>query len=235
MPPFEEIIRRNLDSIRRRIAEAAERSGRAADAVRLIAVTKYVGLDEIRALHAAGCRDFGESRPQDLWEKVEMLRDLPLNWHLIGHLQRNKVRRTLPLVSLLHSGDSLAVLEAVNRLGGEIDRHFNVLIEVNISGDENKHGFRAAEVAEALPRIAEMNNVSVKGLMAMASREGGIAQARKDFENVRALRERLVEQDVKRIGLSELSMGMSDDFEAAIEQGATMVRIGSALFEESTA
>lgn len=233
--PLVETIRRNLDSIRQRIAEASVRSGRSVDAVRLIAVTKYVGLDEIRALYAAGCRDFGESRPQDLWQKAEILRDLPLNWHLIGHLQRNKIRRTLPLVSLLHSGDSLAVLEAVNRLGGEIDRRFDVLIEVNISGDETKHGFRAEQVAEALPRIAEMKNVSVKGLMAMASRAGGIAQAREDFENMRVLREQLSEQAVERISLAELSMGMSDDFEAAIEQGSTMVRIGSALFEESTA
>jgi pyridoxal phosphate enzyme (YggS family) len=233
MPVSIESIARNVERIRTRIADAAAESGRDASDVRLIAVSKYVGADEIRALHQAGCTMLGESRPQALWEKAAALEDLDLQWHFIGNLQRNKVRRTMPLVTLLHAGDSVRLLQTIENLGEELDRDFDVLLEVNISGDETKHGFTSESIESSLGEIASLNRVHVKGLMAMASLSGGASQANHDFEALRILRDRLQLNAPDAIELTELSMGMSGDFEAAIRHGSTMVRVGSALFEES--
>lgn len=233
MPVSIESIARNVERVQSRIADAAAASGRKASDVRLIAVSKYVGADEIRALHQVNCKMLGESRPQALWEKAAALEDLDLQWHFIGNLQRNKVRRTMPLVTLLHAGDSVRLLNAIQNLGDELDRDFNVLLEVNISGDETKHGFAPDKIESSLEEIASLNRVHIKGLMAMASLSGGTSQANLDFEAMRLLRDRLQSNAPDTIELTELSMGMSGDFEAAIQHGSTMVRVGSALFEES--
>jgi pyridoxal phosphate enzyme (YggS family) len=146
-------------------------------------------------------------------------------------LQRNKTRRTLPLVTLLHSGDSLRLLHELNAEAALLDRQVDVLLEVNISGEEAKHGFAPTELAVALPAVAEFSALQIRGLMAMAALEGGPDRARRDFAALRELRDRLLRECPPNIELSELSMGMSDDFAEAIEEGATIVRIGSALFE----
>jgi pyridoxal phosphate enzyme (YggS family) len=226
------VFKQKVDRVLAEISAACLAAGRAPDEVKLIAVSKYVGATEIRQLYQAGCRDFGESRPQALWEKAEALSDLQINWHFIGHLQRNKLRRTLPLIDLLHSGDSLRLLRAVSEFGVETDREFPVLLEVNVSGDASKHGFAADELRIAIPEIAALPNLKVKGLMGMSSLAGGLPQAAIDFETLYLLRERLRQIAPENLELSELSMGMSDDFRAAISHGATMVRIGSALTEE---
>src|SRR5262249_9899568 len=153
-------------------AEAARHSGREPDAVTLVAVTKYVDVDATRALIEVGCRDLGESRPQELWSKAAALEslsthDAPLRWHMIGHLQRNKVARTLPLVSLIHSGDSLRILEALNSAAVETARKLPVLLEVNISGDATKHGFAPTEIEPLLDTLAANTSLDVRGLMAM--------------------------------------------------------------------
>lgn len=231
MSQHAERIVENVARVRQRIADAAQRAGRAADTVRLVAVTKYVGPDEIRALALAGCTDIGESRPQDLWRKVEQLSDVAIRWHLIGHLQRNKARRTLPRVSLIHSADSLRLLETLNELAVESARHVPVLLEVNISGDDTKGGFVPHEMASLLPRISELPHLEVCGLMTIASRTGGREQARRDFAKLRELRDDLRPECSPDVTLEELSMGMSDDFDIAIEEGATIIRVGSALFE----
>jgi pyridoxal phosphate enzyme (YggS family) len=230
----------NLSRVRQRIAEAARRSGRTSDAVTLVAVTKYVSLDILRELIAAGCHDLGEARPQELRKKAAALSELaenqtgnrpPVRWHLIGHLQRNKVEATLPLVSLVHSADSLRLLEAIEVSAAGQRRCAEVLLEINVSGDETKRGFSPAEVAGLLPRVATLAHVSVHGLMCMAAREGDDTVARQNFATLRKLRDQLETQRPENISLTELSMGMSGDFEIAIEQGATIVRVGSALYE----
>lgn len=221
----------NLASIQERIATAAQRSGRSADAVKMVAVTKYVSAEIIRELVAAGCHNLGESRPQALWDKAAALIDQSVNWHLIGHLQRNKVERTLPLVALVHSGDSLRLVKSINEANRHAGRKTPVLLEVNISGDTTKHGFAPAEIEPNLPALAEFSHVEICGLMGMASLEGDLNQARREFASLRQLRDCLQRVAPPAIRLDELSMGMSGDFEAAIEVGATIVRIGSALFQ----
>jgi hypothetical protein len=228
-----ENIAANLSRIRERIAAAAVRSGRSAEAVTLVAVTKSVGVHEIAALVAAGCRDIGESRPQDLWLKHAALAptDRSIRWHLVGHLQRNKVRRTLPMVEWIHSVDSVRLLNEIESESEKLKVSPKVLLEVNVSGDATKHGFRPEEVAPVLATLATLKRAQVRGLMAMAALEGGAPAARRDFAALRELRDRAAPFCPANVALAELSMGMSGDFEIAIEEGATMVRVGSALFE----
>ena len=226
-----ERIANNLAGIRQRIHEAAQRSGRRGDQITLVAVTKYVSTSIVQHLLSAGCYDLGESRPQQLWEKAAKLDAKQIRWHQIGHLQRNKLDRTLPLLSLLHSADSERLLNAISRWCVERSTTLPVLVEVNVSGDQTKHGFSPAEVAVALTKCQEMSGIEVCGLMTMAARIGGAERARRDFSSLRALRDQLQNELAPDLCLDELSMGMSGDFEAAIEEGATIVRVGSALFE----
>lgn len=228
--PFVARIADNLSEIRRRIAAAA-RSSRPPESVKLVAVTKYIEVSVIRELVAADCRDLGESRPQELWAKAAELSDPSITWHLIGHLQRNKIDRTLPLVSLIHSADSLRLITAIDQAATVLDRVIPVLLEVNISGDRTKHGFTPDEMESRLVDIVGFDRVQVRGLMAMAGREGDPDSARRDFVRLRELRDQLRRKLPDGMSLDELSMGMSGDFEAAVEEGATIVRIGSALFE----
>jgi PLP dependent protein len=240
----------NLAEVRGCIAEAARRSGRSPDEVTLVAVTKYVSSDLAQQLVAAGCHDLGENRPQELWAKAEALKHMAtptagakatevrpstdaslVRWHLIGHLQRNKIARTLPWVALIHSVDSLRLLEAIDQAAASLRHRISVLLEVNISGDASKHGFQPGAIEPLLLRIAALSWLEPRGLMGMASREGDLTHARREFGALRELRDRLQRVAPPNMKLDELSMGMSGDYEAAIEEGATLVRIGSALFE----
>ncbi len=221
----------NLAHVCSRIDAAARRSGRAAADVTLVAVTKYVPLEYAIAVVDAGCLDLGESRPQQLWERAAALADRGLRWHLVGHLQRNKVRRTLPLVHLLQSIDSGRLVETVEAEAASLGRTVDVLLEVNVSGDAAKTGLPPDEVEAVLAQAAALPHVAVRGLMGMAGREGDDEAARADFSHLRSLRDRLRERFAPRVSLDQLSMGMSGDFEIAIEEGATIVRLGSILFE----
>jgi pyridoxal phosphate enzyme (YggS family) len=227
----EAIIAANLQRVREQIADAAQRAGRQPEETTLVGVTKYVDAAAAQALFDAGCHDLGESRPQSLWEKAESLVGLPIRWHMIGHLQRNKVKRTLPFVTLLHAGDSLRLLEAVDVEAAALGLVVDVLLEVNISGDISKHGFRPDELRAAFPQIAALGNLKVRGLMTMAALEGGPQRARRDFAALRELRDTLQQDCPPSMQLQDLSMGMSEDFVEAIQEGATIVRIGSALWE----
>ena len=224
-------IRENVASVQGKMAEAARRSGRTPEAVRLVAVTKSAGEAEVRALVEAGCLVLGESRPQQLWDKAARLADLPVRWHLVGHLQRNKVRRTLPLIEMLQSVDSATLAAAVDRSAAELLLRVPVLLEVNVSGEAAKHGFAPDAVAPCLDELARLEHVEVRGLMCMAALEGGLPAARRDFAALRRLSDRLRASCPEGIRLDDLSMGMSGDYEVAIEEGATLVRVGSALFE----
>jgi PLP dependent protein len=221
----------NLSEVRGRIAAAARRGGRAADDVTLVAVTKSVPAAIDRELVMLGCRDLGESRPQELWAKAEALAELPIRWHFIGHLQRNKVERTLPLVSLVHSADSPRIIAAIDQAAAASGRVVPLLLEVNISGEQSKHGFTPDSLAQCLSDAAALPHIQIRGLMAMAALAGGPERARRDCRALRELRDRLRELETPGVSLDELSMGMSGDFEAAVEEGATLVRVGSALFE----
>jgi pyridoxal phosphate enzyme (YggS family) len=224
-------IAANLANIRERIAAAAKRSGRSADAVTLVAVTKYVDAATAGQLLQAGCSDLGEARPQELWSKAAAIADSDIRWHLVGHLQTNKVRRTLPLVALIHSVDSVKLLEVINSEAGALEHRIPVLLEVNVSGDTAKHGFQPTDVAKVLDRISTWPQVQMRGLMCMAALDGGLDVARRNFATLRDLRDKLATHCPPTLSLTELSMGMSGDFEVAIEEGATIVRVGSALFD----
>ena len=221
----------NVAAVRQRICDAAAKSGRSEAEVRLVAVTKYVDVATSKFLIQAGCQELGESRPQQLWEKAEELKSTDVQWHLIGHLQRNKIRRTLPIVSLIHSIDSESTLKSVDRIAQELDITSNVLLEVNVSGDESKHGLESQNVLPLLDASASLSNVRICGLMTMAAQEGGNDVARRNFFDLRELRDSLLPKLSDNVSLHELSMGMSNDFDIAIEEGATIVRIGSILFE----
>ena len=226
----------NLAAVRERIAEACRRAGRPPGDVRLVGVTKYVSAELAAALVAAGCHDLAESRPQSLWAKAEALAGVapPPRWHLVGHLQRNKVRRTLGHVSLLHSLDSQRLLEVLGAEARHQGRPCDVLVEVNIAGDPGRTGLRGDEVAPLLAAAAGCGHVRVRGLMGMAGVPEGpeaAGLARTQFAALRELRDRLRAEAPPTVALDELSMGMSGDFEEGILEGATMVRVGSALWE----
>ena len=228
VPSADELRRRcgeNLAALETRIAAVCQRAGRGVGEVTLIGVTKYVGADLTRMLVECGCRELAESRPQQVWDKAAALADLAPRWHLVGHLQRNKVRRTLPVVSLVHTLDSLRLLTAIEAEAAVAGRPCDVLVEVNLTADPERSGCPEAEVPAAA------SHVRLRGLMGMASHpDSAAADARRDFARLREMRDRLA-HDVPPEMLRELSMGMSGDFVEAILEGSTMVRIGSALFE----
>jgi pyridoxal phosphate enzyme (YggS family) len=222
----------NLQSVLERIKSAAEKSGRSASSVQLIAITKYVDSDAARQLVLDGCWRLGESRPQDLWQKAQRLSDLNIQWHLVGHLQRNKVKRTIDVAELIHSVDSPRLLMAIDEAARGRSRTVDVLLEINISGESAKHGLAADQLPGLLDLAAGLANIRVSGLMCMAALGAAEDQTRRQFARLRRLKEQFADRNSQNIQLKELSMGMSGDFEAAIAEGATMVRIGSLLFQD---
>ena len=220
-------LRENLESVQSAIADAARRSGRPANAVRLLAVTKRRSLDHIRSLHELGVRDFGENYPQELWEKAAALPELA--WHLIGHLQGKKVARTLPLVRMIHGVDSLKLLKALDAIAATLPNPPEVLLQINVSGEESKYGWSIDGLFADLPAIRECRSIPIVGLMTMAPFGTDAASARPTFVLLRETANRFAER--ADLFLPHLSMGMSNDFVTAIEEGATIVRVGSALFE----
>ena len=226
-------IAANLASVHERVAEACRRAGRDPATVTVVGVTKYVDAATARLVHAAGCRDLAESRPQALWAKAEALADLepPPRWHLVGHLQRIKIRRTLATGAVIHTLDSLRLLEAIDAESAALGRPSEVLVEVNLAGDPGRTGASEAEAAALVAAAAGCRSVRLRGLMGMASvPDGDPAAARREFARLRELRDAFAASLPGGDGLRELSMGMSGDYEAAILEGATMIRIGSALF-----
>jgi PLP dependent protein len=235
-------IAENFLRVRERIARAAESAGRKADEIMLVGVTKYVGAQQATELAAAGCTDLGESRPQEIWGKAAAMSSeragpssaTPVHWHLIGHLQRNKVARTLPLVSLIHSVDSERLMAEINDAcmkAGDSKPTVSVLLEVNTSGESAKHGLAPDEVEPILRAAPKYPYALIQGLMTMAALEGGQAVAARNFATLRGLRDRLNKNAPAGVNLDELSMGMSADFEIAIKEGATIVRVGTLLWK----
>ncbi len=229
MSPRPEIADR-LARLRDRIAAAAERSGRSAADVRLVVVTKEVPADQIRVAVEAGAADLGENRVQELLPKMDELAWLAAapRWHFIGTLQKNKVRAVAGRVALIHSIDSIALGRAVAGGAAAAGTTQDVLLEINASGESSKHGLAPHEAAEALETLAGEPGLRIRGLMTLGP-QGSLALARSAFETLRELRDRL-HPTIAGASLTELSMGMTDDFEPAIEEGATLVRIGRAIW-----
>lgn len=220
----------NLARVRDRINEAAQRAGRDPSEVRLVGVSKYVSAEASAALVRAGCADLGESRPQQLWDKAAStaFEGVDVRWHMIGHLQRNKVARTVATAELIHSVDSPRLLQAINEAAREAGKRQRVLLEVNCSGEVEKHGLTGDALRELASTLSDYPSIYVCGLMTMAAGDGNLATAAANFSMLRQLRDELTAGGVL---LPELSMGMSGDFEVAIAEGATVVRVGSALWE----
>ncbi len=227
-----DILAGNLASVEGRLGAACARVGRKREQVTLVAVTKTVFADIAGLLPELGILDLGESRPQELWRKAELL-PRTVRWHLIGHLQRNKIERTVPLVHCIHSVDSERLLTALDAM--DTGRAVEVLLEFNCGGEANKLGFAPEQARALVPVLHSLKHVRVRGLMTMAPFEAHPERCRPVFARLRQLREQLRQEVGALHPLSELSMGMSNDFEIAVEEGATLVRLGTVLFGGLTA
>ena len=218
-----------LTTIRTRIADACRRSDRDPASVELVAVSKMQPLDAIRELYECGHRSFGENYVQDLLPKAEALPD-DIRWHFIGHLQRNKVKFVLPHVAMIHGVDSLRLATEIDRQAAAAGRSIEILLQVNVSGEESKYGVDPDDAVALAREIGALTSVSLRGLMAIAAELDDPEDVRPQFRQLREIRDRCAAE----IGrpLPHLSMGMSGDFEVAIEEGATLVRVGTALFGE---
>jgi len=221
------LIAERYSAIRKQVADAADCSGRSAEDVTIVAVTKTVGVAEVKAAIAAGVGDFGENRVQEFQGKYGLFPEA--RWHFIGNLQTNKVKDVVGRAHLIHSIDSLRLLSFVDRKAGEAGVVQPVLLEVNVSGEQSKSGFQRDDVLEALEESASMEFVEVRGLMTMAP-YARPEDVRWVFRDLRELRDSLGAQAPDGVELEELSMGMTNDFRVAVEEGATIVRIGRAIF-----
>jgi PLP dependent protein len=220
-------ISARLKVIREQIVAAARESGREPAGIGLVAVSKSQPAELVRQAFDAGQFVFGESRAQELIAKVPLLPS-STRWHFIGHLQSNKIRKVLPLVELIHAVDSVDLALAIDRIGAELGLFPRVLLEINVSGEASKFGFRPDIVRREAGRLLSLPRVQVEGLMTMAPVVENPEDARPVFAELRKLRDEIAAEN--NAGLPVLSMGMSDDFVTAIEEGATLVRIGTAIF-----
>lgn len=223
------LLEEKLEFILSRIAAAHQRAGRTDNLPRLVAVSKKQPAELIREAWDAGQTIFGESRVQEAQAKIPQLPS-GIEWHFIGHLQSNKVRKALPLFSLFHSVDSLDLARDIDRIAAELGLFPKVLLEINVSGESTKFGFRPEQLERDLEDLLGLNRLEILGLMTMAPFSEDPETARPVFASLHKLREKI--QDNHRLNLPELSMGMSGDFEVAIEEGATLVRVGTAIFGE---
>lgn len=228
-------IAANLADVRRQMAAAAARAGRDPAAIRLVAVSKTFPATLVREAAAAGQTDFGENRVQEGLEKIEALADLSLEWHLIGHLQSNKAKRAAASFSWIHSVDRLDLLQRLDRAAVEAGTTPNILIQVDLAGETTKHGADMRVLQPLVQAAADGRAVRLRGLMLLPPLPEDAEDSRPWFRRLRGLRDDLVSSGVPASMLAELSMGMSQDFEIAIEEGATIIRVGTAIFGKRTA
>ncbi|HIA49149.1 MAG TPA: YggS family pyridoxal phosphate-dependent enzyme [Acidobacteria bacterium] len=228
-------IARNLCDIRHRVSVAARAAGRNPDDVRLIAVSKTFGIDQVRMAANAGQTEFGENRVQEALRKCDEGGGLDLRWHLIGHLQTNKVRKVVQPFAWIHSVDRIDLLQRLEQAATEQGTRLSLLIQVDLAGETTKHGLPPSHLPRILDAAAGCQAVRVRGLMLLPPFEEDPEQTRPYFRQLRELRDEVAASGVDRTMLQELSMGMSHDFETAIAEGATMVRVGTAIFGTRTA
>ena len=223
------MIRENLLDVEDRIQAACDRAGRDRNEVTLIAVSKTKPISMIEEVMEEGIIDFGENKVQELCEKEETIKE-PLNWHLIGHLQRNKVKYIIDKACLIHSVDSLRLAEQISEEAKKKNTTANILIEVNIANEETKFGVSKEETLPLILEISKLPNIRIKGLMTIAPFVEDPEDNRVHFSNLRNLLVDIKSKNIDNIDMDILSMGMTGDFEIAIEEGATMVRVGTGIF-----
>ncbi|HOF04363.1 MAG TPA: YggS family pyridoxal phosphate-dependent enzyme [Syntrophales bacterium] len=228
---MDDSVARNIGIIRGRIAAAAARSGRRAEEVRLMAVTKTVDDGRIAAAIAAGVDMIGENYVQEAKRKIEIM-GRTREWHLIGHLQTNKAKYAVKLFDMIHSVDRIEVARELDRRAAGAGLIVKILIEVNVSGEMTKRGVPREEALNLIEEIAPLANISIRGLMTMAPWSDDPEEVRPCFAALRTLRDRIAAAGIPGVAMEELSMGMSGDYEVAVEEGATIVRIGRSLFGE---
>jgi pyridoxal phosphate enzyme (YggS family) len=222
-------IAENLERVRKQIAHAAAKAGRAIDEIELVAITKTHPAEKVRETIEAGQTLFGESRVQEAGTKIP---ELPSNirWHFVGHLQKNKIRHALPLFELFHGVDSLMLAQEMNRIAADEGMHPRVLLEVNVAGEGSKFGFSPDKLREQMEELLALQRLSILGLMTIPPLADKAEASRRYFVQLRDLRDRL--QTEFHVDLPQLSMGMTQDFPIAVEEGATLVRVGTAIFGE---
>jgi len=221
-------LKKNTELVFQQIADASLEANRALDAVSVIAVTKYVDIQTAEALLPLGVRHIGENRVDKFLEKYQALKDYPVTWHLIGTLQRRKVKEVIPYVDYFHALDSLKLAQEIQKRRDQVIKCF---LQVNISGEESKHGFSKEELLELLPELAKLDQIEYVGLMTMAPFEADSDELKEIFKDTQALQAEIREKQIPNIPMTELSMGMSRDFKEAIQFGSTFVRIGTAFFK----
>ena len=220
-------IESRLNDVKARISAAAKECGRAPEDIKLIAVTKTYPIEAMNEAIRLGVTDIGENKPQEIRDKFGNVS--PVNWHLIGHLQTNKVKYIIDRCTLIHSVDSIKLMAEIDRQAQNHNRDIDILIQVNISGEESKSGIAPDELPSLLEYAKNLTNTHVKGLMTIAPK-CDIDEVSRHFSNMKELFDQTAKQSYRNVTMTELSMGMSGDFETAIKHGATMVRIGSLIF-----
>jgi len=225
-----EHIAENLESVRARIAAAAGRAGRDPGTITLVAVSKTFGADHVRAAWAAGQRDFGENKVQEALQKIAETTDIPVRWHLIGHLQSNKVRKAAAPFACIQSVDSVELLRRLDAAAGTAGATPDILVQVDLAGEATKFGAPSEAARQVVNAAFACHAVRLRGLMLLPPWSDDPELARPWFRRLRELQQAWISDGVARDALRDLSMGMSHDFEAAIEEGATMIRVGTAIF-----
>ena len=224
-----EDFKKNLEIIEENICEACKKVGRERSEVTLIAVSKTKPLEDLQAVYDLNIRDFGENKVQELTGKIESMPD-DIKWHMIGHLQSNKVKYIVDKVELIHSVDSLRLAEEISKQAIKKNVNVNILVEINIGDEESKFGISADEVKVLVRDIAKLDNIKVQGLMCVAPYVVDSEENRAFFHKIKDLSVDIMKENIDNVSMNVLSMGMSNDYQVAIEEGATMVRIGSNLF-----
>ncbi len=222
-------IKKNLENIFKRVGAAAEKSGRTMEDIRVIAVTKTVEVGRIKNVYECGLRDMGENRVQELTEKYDKLPS-DCKWHLIGHLQTNKVKYIIDKVEMIHSVDSIELAKEINSRAAKCQRKIDILLQVNVSGEDTKFGISPNDVDEYIGIISQMENISLKGLMTIAPFTQDPQVIRPVFRNLYNIYIDIKRKNIDNVNMDYLSMGMSNDFEMAIEEGANIVRLGTGIF-----
>ncbi|WP_247945071.1 YggS family pyridoxal phosphate-dependent enzyme [Streptococcus oralis] len=221
-------LKKNTELVFQQIADASQKANRNLDAVSVIAVTKYVDVQTAEALLPLGIYHIGENRVDKFLEKYQALKDYPVTWHLIGTLQRRKVKEVIPYVDYFHALDSLKLAQEIQK---RTDHVIKCFLQVNISEEESKHGFSKEELLELLPELAKLDQIEYVGLMTMAPFEADSDELKEIFKDTQALQAEIREKQIPNMPMTELSMGMSRDFKEAIQFGSTFVRIGTAFFK----
>jgi PLP dependent protein len=227
-------IKENISRVQEKIAAACQRSGRRIEDVKLIAISKTVPPDRIREAYEAGLRDFGENRVQEAKTKRPSLSDLTVTWHMVGHLQTNKAKAARELFHWIHSADSLRLAQKLDQAAVCSGDRLPVLLEVNLGEQETKSGAHEAEVMELAEQTSRLETIELRGLMVIPPFFDDPEAARPFFQHLRELAKQIESKRLPNVSMHELSMGMSHDFEVAIEEGATMVRVGTAIFGPRT-